>query len=219
MDGATYARSILAGHFCNGPTEATPMINAPQKGDRIGQYRVDEMVARGGMASIFRGTDVCTGDPVAIKVPHPELECDVLFFDRFHREADIGRKLDHRGVVRVLPCEDAGRVCMIMEWAEGIPLRELLDSDGKLPPDRALRITIQICEALDYIHKHGVVHRDLKPEQHTDRCERRHQTPRFRYRQRGGSTAPDVRQAHEIHGNAGLRLTRTGERKARRSTK
>jgi serine/threonine protein kinase len=144
-----------------------PMINAPQKGDRIGRYRIDELVARGGMASIFSGTDVSTGLPVAIKVPHPELECDVLFFNRFRREAEIGRKLDHRGVVKVLPVDDSdetGRVCMVMEWVEGTRLREIIDTQGKLPQERALRITVRICEALDHIHKHGVVHRDLKPD-------------------------------------------------------
>ena len=142
----------------------TPMISPPQKGDRIGRYRVDDLVARGGMASIFRGTDVVSGTPVAIKIPHPELEADVLFFDRFHREADIGRRLDHRGVVKVLPDEDTGRVCMIMEWVEGTRLREIIDTQGKLPQEVARQIAIQICEALDYIHAHGVVHRDLKPD-------------------------------------------------------
>src|SRR5271156_4610322 len=140
------------------------MISPPQQGDRIGRYRVDELVARGGMASIFRGIDVVDGNPVAIKIPHPELEADVLFFDRFHREADIGRKLNHPGVVKVLPDEDTGRVCMIMEWVEGTRLREMIDRQGKLPQEMALRITVQICEALDYIHAHGVVHRDLKPD-------------------------------------------------------
>jgi eukaryotic-like serine/threonine-protein kinase len=140
------------------------MISPPQKGDRIGRYRVDDLVARGGMASIFRGTDLVSGNAVAIKIPHPELEADVLFFDRFHREADIGRRLDHRSVVKVLPDEDTGRVCMIMEWVEGTRLREIIDSQGKLPQEVALRITVQICAALDYIHAHGVVHRDLKPD-------------------------------------------------------
>jgi eukaryotic-like serine/threonine-protein kinase len=140
------------------------MISPVEKGDQVGHYRADCLVARGGMASIFRGTDLRTGRTVAIKIPHPELESDVLFFDRFQRETEIGRKLDHRGVVKVLPSEDSDRVCMVMEWVEGIRLRELIDDQGKLPPKRALRIVIRICEALDYIHGHGVVHRDLKPD-------------------------------------------------------
>jgi len=139
-------------------------MRAPQPGDRIGRYRIDELVTEGGMASVFRGTDERTGKPVAIKIPHAQYEMDVLFYDRFHREADIGRKMNHPGVVKVLPAEDDGRVCMVMEWVEGRPLRKILDEEKKLSAERAERIAIRICEALAYIHANGVVHRDLKPD-------------------------------------------------------
>ncbi|MGD1212695.1 MAG: serine/threonine-protein kinase [Candidatus Acidiferrales bacterium] len=140
------------------------MIDSPHPGDRVGPYRIDSLVKSGGMASVFRGTDTRTDHPVAIKIPHPQMEADVLFFDRFRREAEIGRKLDHPGVVKVLPDEDSGRVCMIMEWVEGRPLREILDEEKKLSPERAGRIALRVCDALSYIHSHGIVHRDLKPD-------------------------------------------------------
>jgi serine/threonine protein kinase len=116
------------------------------------------------MASIFRGTDLRTGLPVAIKVPHPEMESDPVFFDRFHREAEIGQALDHPSVMKVFPNDDRSKLYMVMEWVDGKLLRNILNEQKKFSQERAIRITVGICEALDYIHKNGVVHRDLKPE-------------------------------------------------------
>src|SRR5271170_6905663 len=103
------------------------MINELHPGDHLDHYRIDSLVATSGMSTIFRGTDLRTSRIVAIKIPHFEMECNPVFFDRFHREADIGRKLDHPGIVKVVAAEDPSRVYMAMEWVDGHPLREYID--------------------------------------------------------------------------------------------
>jgi serine/threonine-protein kinase len=91
------------------------------------------------------------------------MEADPILFDRFQREAAIGERLRHPNVMQVFGDEHRSRVYMVMEWCEGRLLRRILD-EGRISPDRAIRIAIQVLKALDYIHANGVVHRDLKPE-------------------------------------------------------
>jgi serine/threonine-protein kinase len=137
--------------------------SALEPGEELDSYRIDAPIARSGMASIYRATDLRDNKVVALKIPHPDLEADPILFDRFQREAGIGEKLNHPMVMRVFGGEKRSRIYMVMEWCDGRLLREILD-EGRLPPDRAIRIAIGVLGALEYIHANGVVHRDLKPE-------------------------------------------------------
>jgi eukaryotic-like serine/threonine-protein kinase len=138
-----------------------PMLEA---GDTLDHYRLDRMVARSGMATLFKATDMNTGSPVAIKVPHEEMEADPILLERFRREQEIGQELDHPGVVKTYDGENRSRLYMVIEWVEGRLLRAILNEERQLSIDRATNFILQICDALDSMHKHGVVHRDLKPE-------------------------------------------------------
>lgn len=135
-----------------------------EPGDMLDHYRIDTVVARSGMATLYRATDVNSQRPVALKVPLPEMEADPVLVERFKREQEIGRLLDHPGVVKTFNSESRSRLYMVIEWVEGRLLRTILNEQGALPVERAEKIIQLICDALDYMHKRGIVHRDLKPE-------------------------------------------------------
>ena len=132
-------------------------------GDQIDHYRIDDLLATSSHASVFRGVDLNSGATVAIKVPFVELDMDPVFYERFRREQEIGQKLNHPGIMKVLPSEHHSRDYIVMEWIDGRPLSNILGEQGKLPHDRAIHIAVGICDAVAYAHSHGVVHRDLRP--------------------------------------------------------
>ncbi len=145
------------------------LMTTPEIGETLDHYRLDAMVARSGMSTLYRATDLRDGRQVAIKVPHEELEADPVLLERFKREERIGQELDHPGVVKTYDGEERSRVYMVIEWVEGKLLRSILNEQGldrehSLPVGRAVKIALGICDAMDYMHKRGVVHRDLKPE-------------------------------------------------------
>jgi serine/threonine-protein kinase len=139
------------------------ILDPVEAGAQIDSYRIERQVASSGMATIYRAVDTRDGRVVALKIPHPDMEADPVLYDRFQREAAIGEKLNHPGVMRVFGGEPRSRVYMVMEWCEGRLLRDILDA-GRIPQEHAIHIAMRVLEALDYIHANGVVHRDLKPE-------------------------------------------------------
>ena len=133
-------------------------------GEVLDQYRVTEQIARGGMAAIFKAIDRRTGATVAIKVPYLRYESDPAFHARFLREEEIGRRLNHPNIIKVLKPPHKSRVYIVTEYVNGVPLRSLLRRGQPLETEKALDIARQLAEALVYLHGQHVVHRDLKPE-------------------------------------------------------
>ncbi|MBV8772610.1 MAG: serine/threonine protein kinase [Deltaproteobacteria bacterium] len=133
-------------------------------GEKLDQYELTELLARSGMASIFKGRDLADGATVAIKVPYLQFESDVVFYGRFQREEEIGRRLDHPNIIRVLTPRRKSRMYIAMEYIDGVSLRAMMRDQRRLDTARALDIASQICRALVYMHSQGVIHRDLKPE-------------------------------------------------------
>jgi serine/threonine-protein kinase len=133
-------------------------------GDTVDDYELIELLARSGMASIFKARDTQSGTIVALKIPHMQFESDVVFFERFRREEEIGQRLTHPNIIKVLKPRNKTRMYLAMDYLEGKSLRRLLDEQRPFPTPQALAIAIQIAEALVYLHSQGVVHRDLKPE-------------------------------------------------------
>ncbi len=144
---------------------AMNLLESPvNPGDQLDRYRIDRVVARSNTATIFHATDLRNGDEVAIKVPHPEMKNDPAFANRFSRELEIGEILDHPSIIKVIADADRARTYMVMEWFPGKTLREILNEERKLAPERAVHIAVQICDALEYVHGRGILHRDLRPE-------------------------------------------------------
>ncbi len=139
-------------------------MREPVAGDKLDQYELGELLARSGMASIFKAVDTSDGAAVALKIPHPQLESDVVFYERFKREESMGQRLDHPNVVKVLKPVDKSRMYIAMEYVDGRSLRNIIQAEAPLPAERALDIARQVTEALAYLHENGVVHRDIKPE-------------------------------------------------------
>ena len=129
-----------------------------------GRYRLDEHRAHGGMAEVWRATDLQLSRTVAVKLLKPHLTADATLAERFRREAVAAANLNHYNIVTVHDAiEDDGRQAVIMEFVDGKSLRELLDTNGRLATNLVVHIGTTVCAALEAAHKHGIIHRDVKP--------------------------------------------------------
>jgi len=133
-------------------------------GETLDQFKLTEVIARSGMASIFKATDLLSGQTVAIKVPYMQFESDVIFYGRFQREEEVLRRLHHNNIIKVVRPKKKSRMYIAMEFIDGVSLRQIIHNEQPMAPARALELAAQICDALVYMHGEGVVHRDMKPE-------------------------------------------------------
>ena len=134
------------------------------RGDRLGdRYRLDRPIARGGMASVWKGTDLALRRPVAVKVLHPHLANDPAVVARFRQEARTAARLhDHRLVAIYDIVTESGQLALVLEYVDGSTLREALDA-GPLPIETAVHVVARVAEACHVAHEAGLVHRDIKP--------------------------------------------------------
>ncbi len=140
-----------------------------QLGDR---YDIGQVIGRGGMAEVYEGTDRRLNRRVAIKVLRADLARDPMFQERFRREAQSAAGLNHPNIVAIY---DTGEDLIgdgqnqvnvpyiVMEYVDGVTLRQMLTNGPRILPERGLEITAGVLAALDYAHRHGIVHRDIKP--------------------------------------------------------
>jgi eukaryotic-like serine/threonine-protein kinase len=136
-----------------------------------GRYELGELIGYGGMAEVHRGRDIRLGREVAIKVLRADLARDPTFLNRFRREAQAAAGLNHPSIVSVYDTGDGdgdgsngtALPYIVMEYVEGQTLRDVLKAEGHLPVRRAMEIVADVCGALDFSHRNGIVHRDIKP--------------------------------------------------------
>ncbi|MPY99869.1 MAG: Stk1 family PASTA domain-containing Ser/Thr kinase [Actinophytocola sp.] len=132
------------------------------------RYELGDTLGYGGMSEVHHGHDVRLGREVAVKILRADLARDAVFQERFRREAQNSAALNHPAIVAVY---DTGETdsefgplpYIVMEYVEGRTLRDIVKTEGPLEPKRAMEIMADVCAALDFSHRHGIVHRDVKP--------------------------------------------------------
>ena len=141
------------------------MQHEVQVGDVLdNRFRIESVINRSGMASIYKATDLTSGETVAVKVPYMQFESDPGSFARFQREAEIGKRLNHPNILRFVTVTEQSRPYIVMEFLQGRTLSEVMNEVRTLPISDAVQIASALCDALSHMHHEKVVHRDLKPQ-------------------------------------------------------
>ena len=130
-----------------------------------GRYRVDAPLGTGGVATVFRGTDLTLQRPIAVKVLRPELASDPEAVERFRREAYSAAKLNHPHIVQIYDTgSEGGDYYIVMEYLGQPDLKKILQEFAPLPLRKVVEVATACCRALAYAHRQGIVHRDVKPQ-------------------------------------------------------
>jgi len=139
---------------------------SPVVGEVIaGRYEIEELVGHGGMSSVYKAHDALLERNVALKVLHEQYNADENFVERFKREARSVAQLQHPNIVTVIDRgEEEGRQYIVFEYIDGENLKELVVRKGRLDVDEALEIALEVARGLAFAHEHGLVHRDVKPQ-------------------------------------------------------
>jgi serine/threonine-protein kinase len=147
-------------------SEAGKALEGPERlvGSRVLDFELKAVIGSGGMSVVYRGEHRVTAQSVAIKILPPELAVHEELKARFVEEARVLAKLEHPNIVHLNNFTEAGgRLCLVMQYVEGVTFESMVVTRGKVAPDEAIRVGIEVCKALEYAHAHGVVHRDIKP--------------------------------------------------------
>src|SRR6202051_691255 len=132
------------------------------------RYELGEILGFGGMSEVHIARDTRLHRDAAVKVLRADLARDPSFYLRFRREAQNAAALNHPAIVAVYDTGEAETAAgplphIVMEYVDGITLRDIVHNDGPIPPRKALEIISDACQALNFSHQHGIIHRDVKP--------------------------------------------------------
>ncbi|HEY8072743.1 MAG TPA: serine/threonine-protein kinase [Labilithrix sp.] len=143
-------------------TDADPQVGRELAG---GKYRLVALVGAGGMGAVYKGYHRDLDKEVAVKILHASFQADPGFASRFKAEALTMSKIDHPNVTRILDFgeEEDGLLYLAMEFLDGVDLQTVLDEQGALPLERLVRLMSGVCSGLGHVHRHGIIHRDVKP--------------------------------------------------------